>query len=269
MLKNKATGKKDNKGQETSGLTLSLCKTFEILNCFTPDTPALRVIDITKRVHMTQSNVSRLMSTMLVYGYVERDDDSGYYQLGKRIITLSSVALNNSELRKQALPELYNLEQHYQVGANLAVLDNNQMYYIAHVDSRTSPRMYTMVGYTNPLHCTAIGKVLLAAMPDEEIKRTIEQTGLPSYTYNTITSFDSLMKQIENIRKVGFSTEYGEHALGSACIAAPIKDRTKKVVAGLSVSGHFDNGSIQEHETEVASIVMESAFLISNKLGFM
>ena len=75
--------------KETTGLTLSLCKAFDILSCFTPETPALRVTDITKRVDMTQSNVSRLVATMTAYGYLEKDEDSGYYQLGKQIITLS------------------------------------------------------------------------------------------------------------------------------------------------------------------------------------
>jgi len=257
---------KENSG---SGLTLSLCKAFDILNCFTPETPMLRVVDITKRVNMTQSNVSRLINTMVAYGYLERIDDAGFYQLGKQVITLSSVALNHSELRKQALPELFNLEQKYAVGANLAVLEKNSMYYLAHVDSRTSPRMYTMVGYTNPLHCTAIGKILLAAMTDEEIARVMEETGMPSYTYNTITSLDVLMEQINKARRVGYSTEYGEHALGSACVAAAIRGRTGKVVAGLSVSGKYCNSSMEEHEAEAAAIVMESAALISNKLGLL
>ena len=253
--------------KETTGLTLSLCKAFDILSCFTPETPALRVTDITKRVDMTQSNVSRLVATMTAYGYLEKDEDSGYYQLGKQIITLSSIALNHSELRKQALPELFLLEQQFGVGANLAVLYDYSMYYLAHVDSRTSPRMYTMVGYSNPLHCTAIGKVLLAAMTNDEIMDIIGRKGMKAYTYNTITSPEVLMEQIDRCRRLGYSTEYGEHALGSACVAAPIRDRTGKVIAGLSLSGKFRGNSIQEHEEEVSSIAMESAALISNKLG--
>lgn len=253
--------------KENSGLTLSLCKAFDILNCFTPETPALRVVDITRKVDMTQSNVSRLINTMVAYGYLERADDSGFYQLGKQIITLSGVALNHSELRKQALPELYDLEQKYEVGANLAVLEKDKMYYLAHVDSRRSPRMYTMVGHTTPLHCTAIGKILLAAMEDTQITELMETAGMPSFTYNTITSLPVLMEEINKARRVGYSTEYGEHALGSACIAAAIRGRGGKVVAGLSLSGKYRGLSMQENEQEVATIVMESAALISNKLG--
>ena len=254
-------------GKSSAGLTQSLCKAFDILACFTAETPLLRITDITRRVGMTQSNVSRLVATMTAYEYLEKDEDSGCYQLGRKIITLSSVALNHSSLRCQALPELFSLEQKYGVGANLAVLDHGSMYYLAHVDSRNSPRMYTMVGNTNPLHCTAIGKVLLSAMTDEEIAAVIREKGMPSFTYNTITSPDILMEQIERCRRLGYSVEYGEHALNSACIAAGIRNRNGKVIAGLSVSGKFLGESLQEHEERVASIVIESAALISNKLG--
>ena len=252
---------------ETTGLTQSLCKAFQILDCFTPQTPALRVVDITRQVGMTQSNVSRLLATMVACGYLERISDTGYYQLGRRIITLSGVALNHSELRRQALPELFRLEQHYETGANLAVLDQDRMYYLAHVDSRHTPRMYTMVGYTNPLHCTAIGKILLAAMPDEEIAAVLNRTGLPSFTYHTITDRDALLAQIADVRRLGYAVEYNEHAPGSACVAAAIRDRSGRVVAGLSMSGKFRGEPLQEHETEAAAIVMDAAALISNKLG--
>ena len=79
---------------ESKGLTQSLCKAFEILACFTPESPVLRVVDITRKVDLTQSNVSRLVNTMVACGYLERLEDSGYFQLGKQIISLSSVALN-------------------------------------------------------------------------------------------------------------------------------------------------------------------------------
>ncbi len=255
--------------KDKSGLTLSLCKAFDILNCFTPETPTLRISDITKRVGMTQSNVSRLVNTMVVYGFMEKNEDSGNYQLGKRIITLSSVALNHSEIRCQALPELYRLEQEFKVGANLAVLEGGEMYYLAHVDSRTSPRMYTMVGYTSPLHCTAIGKVLLSAMADAEIETILKEKGMKSYTHETITSMDSIMAQVDRIRRTGYSVEYGERALGSSCIAAGIRGRSGKVIAGISVSGKFCDLDMSEHEEEVSKIVMESAAIISNKLGHL
>ena len=254
---------------ESKGLTQSLCKAFEILGCFTPETPVLRVVDITRKVDMTQSNVSRLVNTMVACGYLERLEDSGYFQLGKQIITLSSVALNHSEIRRQALPELFRLEQLYESGANLAVLHEDQMYYLAHVDSRTSPRMYTMVGYTNPLHCTAIGKILLSAMKDAEISTLLQRTGMEILTGKTLCSLETVMEQIKEIRVKGYATEYGERAPGSACIAAPVRNRTGKTVAAISLSGKYCGAPMREREQEAAQTVMEAAALISHKLGWL
>jgi DNA-binding IclR family transcriptional regulator len=253
--------------ENNSGLTLSLCKAFDILACFTAETPQLRVIDLTKRLKMTQSNISRLLGTMAAYGYVEKDESTGCYQLGSSIITMSSIALNSIELRKQALPELFALEQKYGISANLAILKNNSMYYLAHVDSRSAPRMYTMVGYTNPLHCTAIGKVLLAFMPENDRKQIIAETGLPAYTHNTITDEEKLLAELEEVRRKGYSKEWGEHAIASSCVAAPIRDRTSKVIAGLSVSGKYNQCNLMDKEKEAAQIVIEAANIISNKLG--
>ena len=254
---------------ESKGLTQSLCKAFEILGCFTPETPVLRVVDITRKVDMTQSNVSRLVNTMVACGYLERLEDSGYFQLGKQIITLSSVALNHSEIRRQALPELFRLEQLYESGANLAVLHEDRMYYLAHVDSRTSPRMYTMVGYTNPLHCTAIGKILLSAMKDAEISTLLQRTGMEILTGKTLCSLETVMEQIKEIRVKGYATEYGERAPGSACIAAPVRNRTGKTVAAISLSGKYCGAPMREREQEAAQTVMEAAALISHKLGWL
>lgn len=254
---------------ESKGLTQSLCKAFEILGCFTPETPVLRVVDITRKVDMTQSNVSRLVNTMVACGYLERLEDSGYFQLGKQIITLSSVALNHSEIRRQALPELFRLEQFYESGANLAVLHEDRMYYLAHVDSRTSPRMYTMVGYTNPLHCTAIGKILLSAMKDAEISTLLQRTGMEILTGKTLCSLETVMEQIKEIRVKGYATEYGERAPGSACIAAPVRNRTGKTVAAISLSGKYCGAPMWEREQEAAQTVMEAAALISHKLGWL
>lgn len=253
--------------EKNSGLTLSLCKAFDILDCFTAETPQLRIIDLTKKLNMTQSNISRLIGTMAAYGYVEKNEENGYYQLGSAIITMSSIALNSIEIRKQALPELFALEQKYGVGANLAILKNNAMYYLAHVDSRTSPRMYTMVGYTNPLHCTAIGKILLAFLPQEERDRILDITGLPTFTHNTITDREVLERELDEVRQNGYSREYSEHAVGSACIAAPIRDRTGRIVAGLSASGKFNQENLIDQEPQVAQAVIESANIVSNKLG--
>ncbi|MBD2860950.1 IclR family transcriptional regulator [Paenibacillus sp. IB182363] len=146
-------------------LTQSVTRALAILSCFSDSEPELRVIDFSKKLNLTQSNVSRLLTTMVSIGYVVRNEQTGYYSLGPEIVTLGGIAFNHYEIRKQALPKLYEIERKTGIDANLAILDNGTVFYLAHVDSYDSPRMYTFVGRRNPLHCTAIGKARLLFFP--------------------------------------------------------------------------------------------------------
>ena len=250
-------------------LTQSVTRALGILSCFSDEQPELRVIDFAKQLNLTQSNVSRLLTTMVSLGYVEKDEFSGFYRLGHQIITLGGIALNNSEIRKQALSELHDLERRLGLGANLAILQSQQMFYLAHVDSHKSPRMYTLLGRSNPLYNTGIGKVLLAHVAPEDASQLLNRIELASYTDKTITNRDVLLAELEKIRNRGYATEIEELALGRACIAAPIRGRGGKVIAGISLSGPLSDIRIHEREQELSSILIEVADRISVKLGFI
>ena len=248
-------------------LTQSVTRALAILSCFSDEQPEIRVIDVAIKLNLTQSNVSRLLNTMVSLGYVEKDEHSGFFRLGPEIISLGGIALNNYEIRKQALPELYELERKLGLGANLGILNKGRMFYLAHVDSHKSPRMYTLVGRTNPLHCTGIGKVLLAHMPWEDAERILQQEGMFGYTEKTITDPGQLKEQLETIRKRGYAVENEELALGRACIAAPVRGRTGQVVAAISISGPLSEIGLPQREAELSGILIEVTDRVSIKMG--
>ncbi|MBD2845115.1 IclR family transcriptional regulator [Paenibacillus sp. IB182496] len=248
-------------------LTQSVTRALGILSCFTDERPELRAGDVAKIMNLTPSNVSRLLTTMVTLGYVEKDELSGLYRLGDQIITLGGIALNNSEIRKLALPELYDLEGRLGLGANLAVRKGSSMFYLAHVDSRHAPRMYTLLGRTNPLYCTGIGKVLLAHAKEPE--SDMKQIELIGYTEHTLTDRAALLEELAAVRRRGYAVEVEELARGRACIAAPIRGRSGKIVAGLSLSGPLSDIRLPEREGELAGVVIEVADRISVKLGFL
>lgn len=255
--------------QAATMLTQSVTRALAILSCFSDEQPELRGIDFAKKLGLTQSNVSRLLTTMVSLGYVEKDGMSGFYRLGPEIVSLGGIALNNYEIRKQALPELHELESKLGLGANLAVLYGRQMFYLAHVDSRKSPRMYTMIGRRNPLHCTGIGKVLLAYSDRETVKAIIEEEGLPSYTKKTITDSGILFGQLDEARRNGYAVEHEELALGRACIAAPVKGRSGQVVGGISISGPLSDMNLPQRENELSAILIEATDRVSMKMGYI
>ncbi|GGD78757.1 IclR family transcriptional regulator [Paenibacillus nasutitermitis] len=249
--------------------TQSVVRALTILSCFSDEQPEVRVSDVAKQLDLTISNVSRLLATMEAMGYVEKDEFSGFYRLGTKIVTLGGIALNNYDIRKQALPELHALEQQLGLGANLAMLKENQIFYLAHVDSHHSPRMYTLIGRSNPLHCTGIGKVLLAHMGSDQLEKALSPDQLFAYTSKTLTSKEQLMEQLHLIRERGYAMEDEELALGRACLAAPVRNRKGDVIAGISISGSLSEIRLEQREQELSRILIEVSDHISMKMGYI
>jgi len=127
--------------------------------------------------------------------------------------------------------------------------------------------MYSQVGKRAPLHCTAVGKVLLAALKDEEAEKILRQKGMPRFTKSTITDMQQMKEELSTIRKQGYGFDEIEHEEGMRCVAAPIYDRSGKVIASISISGpiiyvtHF-------RMPELTDELLKTAKEISYQLGY-
>lgn len=252
-----------------TGLTQSVTRALKILRCFTDEAPLQRVGDISTQLNLTPSLVSRLLATLENEGFVERDKETGFYQLGKSILTLAGVALNNNRLRMEALSEMQKVVNSLGLGVNLAVLDGDTIFYLAHIDGPQAPRAYTLIGRHNPLHATGIGKILLTHLADDTRALYLEHLPLPSYTTRTITDRGVLAEELSKVRAQGWSLEMEELALGRACIAGPIRDHKGTVVAGLSISGPLSTLNWEERREELINTIIEVTDMISIRLGYI
>lgn len=252
-----------------TSLTQSVTRALSILKCFTDETPLLRVSDISARLDLTPSLVSRVLITLEHEGFVERDEETGFYRLGKSIIALSNVALNHNRLSAEALPEMQAVAAEWGLGVNLSVLDSDTIFYLANCDGRQAPRAYTLVGRRNPLHATGMGKVLLAHLPPEERPPCLDRLTLHSYTTHTIIERGSLEVELDRVYAQGWASEIEELALGRGCVASPIRDRMGNVVAALSVSGPLSALRWDERRQELIDLVIETADRISIRLGYI
>lgn len=252
-----------------SNLTQSVTRALDILKCFTDETPLLRVTDISVWLELTPSLVSRLLLTLEHEGFVERDEETGFYRLGKSIIALSSVALNHNRLSVEALPEMQAVSAEWGLGVNLSILDGDSIFYLANCDGRQAPRPYTLVGRRNPLHATGMGKVLLAHCSPQGRDDYLKRLSLPHYTVHTISDRETLAAELNRIQAQGWATEIEELALGRGCVAGPIRDRTGKVVAALSVSGPLSALRWDDRRQELIDLVIETADRISIRLGYI
>lgn len=264
-------------------LTQSVQRALSILALFTDEQPAQRVSDVQRALGLGQSTASRLLGTLEALDYVWKDAATGQYRLGPEVIRLGGVALNDSELRRQALPELHEASIRLGLGANLATLrrytsmngehgaggESWGVFYLAHFDGERAPRPYTLIGRRNALHATGIGKVLLANLPEDERARILATLPLPAYTPNTISDITSLRAALAGVRRCGYATEEEELAFGRACIAAPVRDRTGAVVAAMSLSGPLSAIRLHEREAELAQAIVELADRVSTRLGYV
>jgi len=245
----------------------SVLRALELLQAFTPDEPELGVTDLAHRLGINKSTVYRLLVTLEMGKFVQRDPTTGKYRLGIKLFELGSLVQNLLELRKVARPHLERLQEQCRETIHLAVLDEGQVLYIDKLESPRPVQMYSRVGRRAPAHCTGLGKVLLASLQPEEVDAIIARNGLKRYTENTITDPRKLHDHLALVRQRGYAMDKGEHEELIRCAAAPIHDHTGKVVAAVSITTigvRFDPRRMDE----LARLVCETATQISYDLGY-
>jgi DNA-binding IclR family transcriptional regulator len=255
--------------REPAGGTQSVERALGLLQAFSHDRPELRVTELAQLSGLGQSTVSRLLSTLEALGYVERDDRSGLYRLGLDLVTLAGIALNQSPVHREARQTAQSLACSLALGANVAERRDAQLFYLLNFDGRLAPRSYTLVGRRGPLHATGMGKALICELGRGELERLLPERSLHRFTHNTHIRLDTLATELALVRERGYALEVEELALGRACVAAPIRDRSGSVVAALSISGPLSALALEEREAELASRAIESADQISIGLGYL
>jgi len=247
----------------------SVERALSILTCFTDSEPQLRVGDLARRLGIAQSTVSRLIMTMETLGFIERDPLTGMVRPGLQLVTLAGVALNQIEVQRQAQAELAMVASDLGLAANLAMLRGDEIFYLTTFEGPKAPKLFTMIGKRNPVHCTAIGKALVAYLPLKEREELLDRIAYPAFTPHTAPSAEHLRLMLEEVSQRGYATEREELALGRACVAAPIRDASGKVVAAASISGPLSALALDKEEVDLAARVIEMTDRISRKLGWL
>lgn len=183
------------------------------------------------------ATVHRLLTVLTELGYVRRNPVTRRYGVGHRAFSLASAIRRQGGLRDKSLPFLRELMVLTQESANLAVLDGDQITYLAQVQPPRLVRMFTQVGNHGPLHATGTGKAILAHLPDAERARLIARLTLARFTARTITQPPELEAELDRVRSRGYALDEGEFEEAVHCLAVPVFDAARHVIAALSVSG--------------------------------
>jgi DNA-binding IclR family transcriptional regulator len=244
----------------------SVEKAAAVLAAFATGLERLRVSDVSALAGIGQSTASRLLATLEQLEYVERDPLTGLYGLGPAVITLGGIAVNHYAVHREARQRAQDLAHALGLGVNVAIRSGNSIFYICNFEGVNAPRAYTLVGQRNPLHATGIGKCLLLGLDAAERRKLLPE--LESFTPATITDHDRLDAELALIGTRGYATEREELALARSCVAAPIRDRTRQIVAALSISGPLSTIDLDRREEELSKTVIEAADSISVGLGY-
>jgi len=198
----------------------------------------IRIKDISQKLGMGKSTVHRILNTLLVHGYVEQGTDNKKYRLGWKFFEVGSVIPRQRNLNNMELKMLWDLCERYEETVNLGIRIHDKVAIIAKADPKqvffkTGPYL----GEQEPVHATALGKMLISELDDEELDKLFAGKALQQYTTNTITSLAELKNHLEEVREQCYAVDQEELSLGLTCVAMPVYNYSDEIIAALSISG--------------------------------
>lgn len=250
-------------------LVPALARALDVLEAVRDSASPPAIPEIVARLGLPRSTVHDLVTTLAARGYLQPADGTPHrFVLGLRVWELGGAYAASLDLPKEALEAARAVSDACGETVHVAVLDHAQVVYIAKVDSTYAVRMVSAVGRRLPAHCTAVGKMLLSALSDEELAaRYGGGKTLPAMTPNSLTSFERLRRELAAIRQRGLAFDDCESNLDVRCVAAPVYDRDGTMVAAMSVSVPVSRMGTKRRLT-LARLIREGAQALSARLGF-
>jgi DNA-binding IclR family transcriptional regulator len=192
---------------------------------------------LTSKLQLPRSTGHALLLTYQRCGYVQRDTETGRYRLGLRLQTVANMALSGHTLRSHCSTILHKLMQDTAATVHLAVMEEGEVILIDRIEPAGTVKLATWVGKRLGLHCTALGKALIADLPPAVLDDLIRKQGLIRYNENTIVSARKLRGACDQIRQLGYAIDDEEEEIGVRCIGAPVHNSKGEVIAAISISG--------------------------------
>jgi DNA-binding IclR family transcriptional regulator len=227
--------------------------------------------ELSKEVGLKKTTAHNLLKTLVELGYLDQERRSRLYCLGSRVFVLASRHMSLVTLVAKARPFLVSLTRRTQLTSNLAIYDGGHVVLLDRAEGPSPVQLSGSLGRAMPAHATALGKVLLAHLPPEELEAVLSRSELRRFTQNTIVSKSGLSREFRIISEQGFGVDQDEFELGLRCVAAPVWGFTGRVVGAIGVcdpsTKEFRGRSGETKLKEITSAVTETAAALSGELG--
>jgi len=241
---------------------------LDLLEQFHGDVDELGVTELSKRLKLHKNNVFRLLATLESRGYIEQNKATENYRLGLKALELGQTFIKQMGLLRQAKPILEKIVGSCNETAYVAIFKEGSIVYLDVIETDMTVRVVSRVGSRLPAYCTASGKVHLAHLSDDEINELFPNRQFKSYTKTTITDREQLKEVLKTVVEKGYAIDDEEMDIGVRCVAAPIRDYTRRIVGAISISGPTMRLSDERIEKELIPLVQSSAEELSARLGY-
>lgn len=224
------------------------------------------VTELATQLDLPKSTVHNHLSTLVRNEYIVKEGDT--YRVGLQFLEFGEYIRGRMKIYDVARPEVEQLADETGELANLLVEEHGKGVYLCRAKGAQAVRLDTYAGMRVHLHCTALGKAVLAHLPEEKLAEIIEARGLPKRTDTTITDETALREELGRVRERGYAYDNGERLAGLRCVAAPIKALDGHALGAISVSGPTSRMKGQWFEEEVPELLLNVANVIELNMNY-
>ena len=251
----------------TSSTTTSVERALSILELAALDERGLAHSEISRRLEIPKSTTTYLLRTLEHRGYLRKNEDTGRYQIGIKVLGLGQHVMAGVNLTRISHRHLTELVEKTRLTAHLAILDHGRAVYIDRAESPGFVKINTWIGRDLPIHSTGVGKILTCELNPADLDAILERDGLPKKTPKTITTRNAYLAELNQVRQIGYALDDEENNLGVRCVAVPVRDSTGRIRAALGASGTTSLFT-QEQIPQMAAQAQQAAQAISEELGY-
>lgn len=233
----------------------SVIKAIDVINYIAQSEKEQGVTEISEALNMGVSATYHLLNTLKECNIITQNERTKKFKLSLKLWQIGMLAYGQNHISLTLRPYLKKLKEVTGETANLIVLDNKQIVYIAQEESNKLVKMFTQTGASAPLHCTAGGKTLLAYQDKEKQKIILDSINFEPFTSKTITDKEVLIKEMEKIKKQGYGFDDEEREMDVFCIAAPVFDMNNEAIGCFSISGPKNRFTKENKKDRIKAIV--------------
>jgi len=242
-------------------------RALRILDLFDEQSPEFKITEISEHMNLHKSTVHSLLKTLQLHGYITQNAENGKYKLGLKLVERGHSVVYGLDIRKIAKPYLIDLSMKTGQTTHLVILDGREGVYIDKVEGPLAVILYSRIGRRIPIHCSAVGKVLVSFKPKHEQKKILENYVFTSHTENTITNKNDFLQELQDVKQAGYALDNEENEPGVRCIAVPVRDHTGNVIAAISMSTLISRVG-DEKLKDLIELLKQTSMDLSSQMGY-